>query len=147
MIQNQYQMLMTFSLLDITRRTVSDGFCSLGPISNVLSLPPLHSGKQMGPERLHVFPSYTESSGDLFFLLGRGDKKQTNMNVSELQKSFHLRWFLNIWKGSILILFPANYKIKDEDFWWQMSRLTPLGQELPYALVPLLSFSFPSGTL
>lgn len=42
--------------------------------------------------------------------LGKGKKKQTNMNVSELQKSFQLRWFLNIWKGSILSLFPANYK-------------------------------------
>lgn len=55
-------------------------------------------------------------------LLGKGKKKQMNMNVSELQKSFHLKWFLNIWKDSILILFPANYKINDEDFRWQISR-------------------------
>lgn len=54
-------------------------------------LPPLNSGKQLEPERLHMRPSYTKSSGDLFSLWGKEKKRKNNMNVSELQKSFHLR--------------------------------------------------------
>lgn len=35
-------------------------------------LAPLNSGQQLEPERLHLFPSYSKSSGDLFSLWGKG---------------------------------------------------------------------------
>lgn len=68
--------LMIFSLLHrIGRTLIMNPTHSRSNVTGVVPAP-LNSGQQLEPERLHVFPSYTKSSGDLFSLWG--EEKETD---------------------------------------------------------------------
>lgn len=79
---------MIFSLLHRTGRTPV-----MNPIhirSNVTCVvpAPLNSGQQLESKRLHLFPSYTKSSGDLFSLWGKEKRNRLTRMSQDFKGAF-----------------------------------------------------------
>lgn len=49
---------------------------------------PLSSGQQLEPERLHLLPSYTKSSGDVFSLWGKEKRNRLTRMSQDFKGTF-----------------------------------------------------------